>query len=76
MAFSLLTLVLLEAVGASSAFGLVLVQLNTDLCELGSFVCSPAQGVPKSEAQPYLGSLTTAGTARPREPEPKTARGE
>lgn len=61
MAFSLLALVLLEAVGASSAFGLVLLQLNTDLCELGYFLCSPAQVVPKREAQLHLGSLTAAG---------------
>lgn len=60
MAFPLLTLVPLKGVGASSAFGLVLVQLNAYLCEPGYFMCCPARAVPDGKAQPWLGSVTTA----------------
>jgi len=61
MAF--LPLVLLKAVGASSAFGLMLVQLKGYLCKPGYFLCSSAQVVPDGEAWPQLSSLTTAGNS-------------
>lgn len=76
MAFSLLTLALLEAVGASSAFGLVLVQLNTDLCELGYFLCSPStrDSKERGSAPPWL--FNNSGEQHVHvNPSPKTAQG-